>query len=189
MTSKTPYVFRNSARAASGGVALVIAVIAFLFFRGGGFGDGANEAGDGDDTGAVINTDARPGKSVAATQDSEAATGQQDSSSKGSNQDNATGGLTDDEKTALTDDVLGIMIDEYSYFMVIPGEDTIYRPTELDRLVQLAQQATGDSNGIKVRILRRETSRTKAEVDLKNALAEGGIGEDAVYMPKDLLAE
>lgn len=189
MTSKTPNVFRNSARAASGGVALVIAVIAFLFFRGGGFGDGANDAGDGDGQGAVINTDAEPGNSLATTQGPATATGEQNSSGKQSSADNAAGGLTDDEKTALSDDVLGIMIDEYNYFMVIPGEDTIYRPTELNRLVQLAQKATGDSNGIKVRILRRETSRTKAEVDLKNALAEGGIGEDAVYMPKDLLTE
>ncbi len=173
MNSKRPAILKNILRAGSGGVAVVVALILMMFLKGGS-GDGESDAPPSpmtsvDDSASSTPTTSTPSADTAESDPEE------------------NGGLTPEEQKALDEDVLGIMIDEYDYFLVVPGEDVIYRPTKVDRLLELAEQAKGDSNGIRVRIVRRETSRTKAEVDLKTALAGIGIGEDAVYMPEELL--
>lgn len=182
MNSKSPSVFKNILRAGSGGVAVLVALFLMMFMKGGGDGDGETDE-----------KPTTPGTDMVSV-DTTGAAGTTDDTSESPNDEvkpdeseSEAGGLTAEEKTALSDNVLGIMIDEYDYFMVIPGEVTIYRPTELDQLLALAQKAEGDSNGIRVRILNRKSSRMKAQVDLKKALADIGIGEDAVYMPKELL--
>ena len=175
MNSKRPAIVKNILRAGSGGVAVVVALILMMFLKGGS-GDGESD------------TPPSPMASVDESSSSSTTTTTPSPSTDASNEDSPeNGGLTAEEAKALEEDVLGIMIDEYDYFLVVPGEDVIYRPTKIDRLLELAGQAKGDSNGIRVRIVRRETSRTKAEVDLKTALAGIGIGEDAVYMPEELL--
>ena len=79
---------------------------------------------------------------------------------------------------------MGILIDERSYLLKIPGTpQDIFRPSTLDRVVQLAKMVSGDVNGIRVVILRRETARVTAEQNLKAALVEAGISANAVYMP------
>ena len=84
--------------------------------------------------------------------------------------------------------MLSILIDERSYLMAVPTEtELIYRPTELSRLVELAQRADGDSNGIRVRILQRTTARVSANEDLKASLEEVGISADAVYLQSEFI--
>lgn len=184
MNSRTPSVLKNTLRAASGGVAVIIAIIALMFMKGGGTGDG-----DAEDEPST------PGSELISVENGSAGDSNDDTSDP-SDADAAPdedtdeeGGLTADEKQALSGDMLGILIREYSYSIVVPGDEETYQPVELERLLQLAQLTKGDSNGIRVKILRAESSRMKAEVDLKKALADVGIGEDAVYTPKELLPE
>lgn len=166
--SRKPAFAKNVTRAATGGIAAVIAVILLMFMNGFGSGDGDSDSDDGGNN-LMVSSDPQKDE-----QDSD-----EDS--------DVAGGLTDDEKKALEDGVVELLIDDTEYFLVLPGEEPIYRPTPMADLVRLAGQAKGDSNGIRVRILRRETSRTKAEVDLKQALEDAGIGDDVVYMPSELL--
>ena len=174
--SQSPTPLKNSLRAAAGGVAVVVAALLLMFLNGGGLGsgDGEDETNSGD-----VSVNADPGESGSDSPPADTETKKAD--------DSESGGLTTDEKQALDSGTLGILIDETEFFMVIPGTDTIYRPKDLSRLVELAELATGDANGIRVRILRRETSRTSAEVELTTALENKGIGQDAVYMPRELL--
>ena len=168
--SRKPAFAKNVTRAATGGIAAVIAVILLMFMNGFGSGDGDSDSDDGGDN-LMVSTDPQSDR-----QDSDT-----------DNESDVSGGLTDDEQKALEDGILEVLIDDTEYFLVLPGDDPIYRPTPMADLIRLAGQAKGDSNGIRVKILRRETSRTKAEVDLKQALEDAGIGEDAVYMPSELL--
>ena len=168
--SKKPAFARNVTRAATGGIAAVIAVLLLMFMNGFGGGDGDSDSDTGGDN-LIVSTD---------TQNDAG-----DKDQKGDEGD--AGGLAVAEQQALEDGVLEILIDETEYFLVLPGEEPIYRPSGVADLVVLAKQTRGDSNGIRVKILRRETSRTQAEVELKQALADAGVGEDAVYMPSELL--
>ena len=81
-----------------------------------------------------------------------------------------------------------MLIDEHEYLLQLPGTpDPIFRPTPLSRIVELATIATGDANGIKVRILRRESARASSEQQLITDLAHKGIRQDAVVMPSDFV--
>ena len=168
--SRKPAFARNVTRAATGGIAAVIAVLLLMFMNGFGGGDGDSDSDTGGDN-LIVSTDTQKDAG--------------DKDQKGGEGD--AGGLAVAEQQALEDGVLEILIDETEYFLVLPGEEPIYRPSGVADLVALAKQTRGDSNGIRVKILRRETSRTQAEVALKQALADAGVGEDAVYMPSELL--
>ncbi len=168
-----PGVVKSTTRAAAGGVLVIGALLALLFLRSGGTGQGDAENPEG----------ASPDRPMLAT--SEAPT---DPALTSLLEDDAPGGLTADEKQALTDGVLTLLIDEYEYLMKIPASaDSVYRPVELSRAVALAKQAKGDSNGIRVRVQRRESSRASAEHRLMNELQHGGIGSDAVYMASEFV--
>lgn len=176
--SKRPRVLKTTTRAASGGVIVVAAVLALLFFRGLGMGSGEGESEDtGSDRPAMATTEAPASNRATDTKP------QMPTKSPGVTDD--SGGLTPDEQKALSGNVLGILIDEYSYLMELPSSsDSLYRPAELDRLLQLAKQAKGDSNGIRVRILRRENARASTEEQLKLELSRIGVKADAFYMPE-----
>lgn len=184
MNSRRPKLGRNMLRAGSGGLAVVLALIALMFFQGGQLGDGDSD-GEGNSNADPL-ASADPAATPINTTEVRS-TLEQSSDAEDPSDSVEQGGLTADEQTALADGVLEVLIDENDYFVILPGTVTIYRPTEIPKLLQLAQQTTGDSNGIRVRILRRETSRAKAEIDLKTALAGIGIGADAVYMPQEFL--
>ena len=169
MISKRPRVMKTTARAATGGIIVVAALLALMFFRGAGSGTGEGESSS-------------PLPSMVTTESNA------DAAEKSSEPDLADGGLTADEQKALSDQVLSILIDEHDYLMEIPDDSTtIYRPTEMERLVELAQQAEGDSNGIRVRILQRESARPSAEEKLKAALATAGIDVDALYQQSEFI--
>lgn len=77
--------------------------------------------------------------------------------------------------------VIKVLIDGWTYLLRTPsGEERV----ELSRIVQLVKAATGDDDGIRIRIYRKPTSRVQAETDLESALAAAGIPEnERVFMP------
>lgn len=99
-----------------------------------------------------------------------------------------SGGLTEDEEAALSGNTLIVLIDEYDYLMqVSEAAENGWKPVDLDRLVEVAQQAKGDSNGIRVRIQKRVTARASAEQAILTALERGGIGADAIFESSELV--
>lgn len=173
--SKRPRIIKTTARAASGGVIVIAALLALLFFRGPGLGKGEGEA----DSSPLATTDPPDSSSTEATHTSL-------TSAPADIDDH--GGLTPDEEKALSEKILAILIDEHEYRLEIPNDDeTIYKTVDLQRLLELAQLAEGDSNGIRVRILRRENARASAEEKLKLELQHVGIRSDAVYMPDEFV--
>ena len=81
-----------------------------------------------------------------------------------------------------------MLIDEHTFLVEIPGSpDPIFRPTPLKRILELAPQAKGDANGIRVKILRRENARASSEFELKSELERIGIRSDAMMMPGEFV--
>lgn len=81
-----------------------------------------------------------------------------------------------------------VLIDDRSYeFVEQDGDNVIYSQTELDDIVKQAIKAPGNSNGIRVTILRRESARYSAETNLRNALTDAGVSGEAIYMPKSFV--
>lgn len=180
-----PRLVRGSSRAGVGAGAVLIGLALFLLFRGFGLGPGNGTGEDGsgdtkteetDDDAEILAADSDPSESTPEKQ--------QDNTSPQQN----TGGLTFDEEKAIAGNVLTVLIDEHDYLMQIPGTtDPVYRRTELTRLVELAKRAKGDTNGIRVRILRRESARASAENQIKADLMHAGLTADAIVMPRDFV--
>lgn len=164
-----------------GAGAILIGLALFLLFRGPGPG-GTGQSGSGTgpeetSTGKTMVTTASPSETPAETTSKSVVA-----------PDAVVGGLTDDEQKALSGDVLTVLIDEREFLIEIPSDaEAVFRPTEFDRVVKLAAMAKGDTNGIKVRILRRESSRASAEFQLKSELERHGIESDAIMMPGEFV--
>ncbi len=183
-----PRLVRGSSRAGVGAGAALIGLALFLLFRGFGFGPGD---GSGEGTGGNQNTgeESESGDSriLAANADSSAAS-ESPGESPESNDSQRTNGLSRDEEKAISGNVLTVLIDEHDYLMQIPGTtDVVYRRCELPRLIELAKLTKGDTNGIRVRILRRESARASSESQIKIDLAHAGITADAVVMPQEFV--
>ena len=169
---KRPRVIKSTVKAASGGVIVVAALLALIFFKGPGLG-----TGEGTEENPAMATTASPANEEPAAPASDSPAVVEDD-----------GGLTEDEKKALSGNVLAVLIDEHEFRMALPGDaGTIYREVEFTRLLELAQEAEGDSNGIRVRILRRENARASAEERLKRELFGVGVKTNAIYMPADFV--
>lgn len=78
-------------------------------------------------------------------------------------------------------DVVEVLIDDREYLVqqIIDGKSE-YRSIDLARLVELAKNASGNDDGIRVRITRKTTSRVLAEKQLGEALAEAGLSKEAI---------
>jgi len=161
-------------RAGIGGGALLIGLALYLLFRGfgpGGTGSSGSGTGPGESQPALVTTQAEPST-------------QQNGKTSLALPDPTEGGLADDEKKALAGNVLTVLIDERDYLIELPAEpESLFRPTTLPRIIELAKLTKGDSNGIRVRILRRETARALSEQELLNELLRIGIRKDHVIMP------
>jgi hypothetical protein len=91
---------------------------------------------------------------------------------------------TEADDSPPTVDLITVLIDDRSYSLVKKvGEETVFSPVELSSIVDQATKVSGNEDGIRVRILRRESARYMAETDLRKALADAGIENEAVYMP------
>jgi len=155
-------------RATTGVVVIVAAFLVSMFMNGPGAGDG-----DGDSITSSGSDDLQASASV------------EDALLVSSDQPD---GLTDDEQAALSGNTLHILIDEFSYLMRVPGQQTdSWQAIELDRLTEVAQQAAGDTNGIRVRIQKRVTARASAEQEILQQLNASGIGSDAIFESPELV--
>ncbi len=172
-------VVRNTSRAGVGGGALLIALALYMMFRGfGPGGTGSSGSGTGPETTGGSNPQITTSAPLASDQTARALTAP----------DPVEGGLTDDEKKALSGDIMTVLIDEHSFLMELPAfPDPVFRPVPLERIVELATLSKGDTNGVKVRILRRETSRASAEFQLKSELERKGIRGDSIMMPSEFV--
>lgn len=171
-------VISGTSRAGIGGGAILIGIALFLLFRGfGPGGTGLTGSGSGESGGKTMVTTTGDAEVVStATEKSIAAP------------DTVQGGLTDDERKALSGDILTVLIDERSFLIELPSRsEPVFRPASLERIVELAALARGDTNGIKIRILRRQTSRASSEQELMLELKHIGIRRDAIIMPEEFV--
>ncbi len=163
-----------------GGGAILIGIVLYLIIRGLGMPGGGPGLGTGselnsnstDDATSLVSTDSPDADKIATSPNSEAGDG-----------------LTEDEKKSVAVETLTVLIDGHDYLLGIPtSSELLYRPTDLKRIVELAQKVKGDSSGIRVKILRRESSRAVAEVKLMTELNHVGVKQDAIVMPKDFVS-
>ncbi|MEZ6124300.1 MAG: hypothetical protein R3C49_14165 [Planctomycetaceae bacterium] len=176
MNQQRPSVIRTTTRAASGGAVVVVALLALMFFKGIGGGtptDGTSKESDANPPLASADPTVTP-KIIPDEEPVPVA--------------EAPGGLTQDEQAALSGPTLGILIDERSFLLEVPADSrSVFRPASMERLVELAAKTTGDTNGIRVRILQRETARPSAMQNLTRALEATGIRENAIYVPLEFV--
>ena len=177
-------VVRGTTKASVGVGAIVLGMLAFLLLRGFGPGGsgGAGETGEGSgDAQDLTSVDA--GESASSVpSDSDRASAQSRGLSGAGDDDD----LTSDERSALAAQVLNVLIDERQFLIQIATTPTpLFRPSPLARIAQLAARAPGDTNGIRVRILRRETARPSAENELREVLKSVGLLDDAILMPAE----
>ena len=172
-------IVRGTSRAGMGGGALLIGLALFLLFRGfgpGGTGASGSGTGEGSTTASTAKAPAPKDEKNESHESSLAAP------------DPIIGGLTEDERKALSGNILTVLIDDYQYLIELPGTPVnILRPAELSRLVKLASLAKGDSNGIKVRVLIRESARASAEKQLQADLEHSGIHRDEIMMTSEFV--
>ncbi len=173
-------IVRGTRRASMGGGAILIGIVLYLIIRGLGMPGGGPGLGTGselnsnstDDATSLVSTDSPDADKIATSPNSEAGDG-----------------LTEDEKKSVAVETLTVLIDGHDYLLGIPtSSELLYRPTDLKRIVELAQKVKGDSSGIRVKILRRESSRAVAEVKLMTELNHVGVKQDAIVMPKDFVS-
>lgn len=65
--------------------------------------------------------------------------------------------------------------------------DGVYRVASISRIVKDAQAATGNEDGIKVRILRKKNAKYVAWSMLANELEKSGIKSSEILIPKRLV--
>lgn len=136
--------------------ALVSYLLPFL-----NFGTGSGTGGTGTSTGA---------NSAATAPDAPAP------ATKGSK--NAPGA---EPKPSTPAEVVYVLIDDREYLLRRgPEGQAEYQPADADTVVEAALAATGDSNGIKIRISQRSSSRELAERQLREKLEQAGIPGDAI---------
>jgi len=186
-------IVRSTSRAGVWGGALLIGLALFLLFRGfGPGGTGSSGSGSGPESNGgsdpKISTSAPTSAASSAAPSATSPMATSPTATSLTAPDPLAGGLTDDEKKALSGDVLTVLIDEHRFLMELPGgPDPIFRPIPLERVVELATLSRGDTNGVKVKILRRETSRASAEFQLKSELERKGIRGDSLVMPTEFV--
>ena len=160
---------RKVTRTASGGIIVIVALLAVLFMQGPGTGDGESSDPGSSSSDSELLASTNAGGVPLAT-------------------DQQHGGLTDNEQAALSGKTLVVLIDEHDYRVQVSGDDPeAWTPIELARLAEVARHATGDSNGIRVRIQKRVTARASAEQKILLELEKVGIGEDAIFESSELV--
>ena len=164
---------RRAGRTVTGGVIIVVVLFALRFMQGPGTG-----TGDGDISADFISADRSSQFATAVPTDRMVL----------SSADTQADGLTETEQTAVQENTLVILIDEYDYLMRVPGNNVeSWNEIDLQRLLKLAQQIRGDSNGIRVRIHKRSTARASAEQRIIDQLHSVGIGPDAIFESSELI--
>jgi hypothetical protein len=155
--------------------ALMIGLALFLLFRGFGVGPGAAAT-------------ASPDASTTATPDQPSRQNPASDSKQVAVNERSLDQFTAEERRAIAGDILTVLIDERKFLIQITETPApVFRTATIDRIPDLALQCPGDSNGIRVRILRRETARPSAEADLRRELENVRITADNILMPEDTI--
>jgi hypothetical protein len=83
--------------------------------------------------------------------------------------------------------VVEVLIDgeQYSVRRSIAG-GAEWRPADAAEILRLARSASGDSQGVRVRIRRRGTSLPSAEQRLEQALLESGLSSTEVHKVEEI---
>ena len=72
--------------------------------------------------------------------------------------------------------VLDILIDDRSYLIKAASQPKDkYRPADINEILTLAKQASGDEDGIHVRVYRTGSARVDPEASLKEELGKSGL--------------
>ncbi|MFN8710733.1 MAG: hypothetical protein ACK526_11575 [Planctomyces sp.] len=180
-------IIRKTSRAATGGAILFVAFMALMVFRhglgggtgngiGAGSGNGVSVSGASDSSGRAVPKE-QPKSGVSALDDSAAI-----------NTEFTETEFTEEEKNAVGSGLLTVLIDEHDYLIQTAASKTpLFRKQTLPDIIRLAKSCSGDANGIRVRILRRENARASAEEKLKLELVHAGITEDSLHMTEQFV--
>ena len=77
--------------------------------------------------------------------------------------------------------VVYVMIDGRDYLLRRgPEGKEPYKPATLNEVLEAAQSATGDDNGIRVRVEQKSSSRELSERSLRESFEAAGIPKDAI---------
>ncbi|MDB5339349.1 MAG: hypothetical protein JWN70_4968 [Planctomycetaceae bacterium] len=77
--------------------------------------------------------------------------------------------------------VVYVLIDGRDYLLRRgPEGKAAFKPATLDDVIEAAQTATGDDNGIRIRIAQKSSSRELTERALQAKLEEAGVPKDAI---------
>lgn len=87
-------------------------------------------------------------------------------------------GLSSESTTGVAATSLKVLIKDRGYFLRTGDLDSTI---DLEALVPMVQAATGDDDGIKLRIYRSGTARVTAELQLREALRAADVAEGAIY--------
>lgn len=178
---------RTSSRFGVGAGAILIGAALFLLLKGFGLGTGSGSGG------AEQAATAMPGDPAATNSvaDAQLMTQPADSPSVADTADSDARSLTDltaDERRAISSGILTVLIDERKFLIQIADTPApVYRSAILNRIPELVSRCSGDSNGIRVIVRRRETARPSAEADLRRELEKLQITSDAILMPEEIL--
>ncbi len=85
------------------------------------------------------------------------------------------------DESGVPAEVVFVLIEDREYLLRRgPEGQAVYESADVDMVVKAALAATGDSNGIKIRIAQKSSSRELAERQLKEKLEAAGIKKDAI---------
>lgn len=163
-------------RKVAGGLVILGIVIA-TFFKGlfPGFGSGS---GDGEDSGPTLVASTDSSQPPATTPLAEEQPAQPEDTPEADEPAPET-------KAAL--ETLDVLIDGHDYLVSVRGKG--YTVVPLPAIMNVAKETSGNEDGIRVRILRKNSARVVAWSRLFEELEEVGIANDKVLMPKDLVAD
>jgi len=160
------------------GITVVLGVVIATLMNGGlpGFGTrNGNAVEDGSAAQAVVEAEAEPREDAPETAPPKAATAAATEENKSAEKKPAP---------APTIKVLDILVDGHDYQISLRGKG--YTTFPLARIVETAKATSGNEDGIRVRILRRDSARVVAWSRLHEALEDAGISKDAILMPREL---
>ena len=164
---------KRTATVGGGLIALGILVGMFLnLFRGpGGGGDGSN---------MLVQSSGEESLSIEEPESETAADESTDVPVHNASQQNNID--SQPAAVAAAPQVVDVVVDDRQYHIRKTGEDGREQlvPIALQELVETVRRASGNEDGIRVRIVRRDSSRAAAEKLLHESLLDAGVAETAM---------
>ena len=153
----------------AGGVILGVAAVAFyLGMQFKGLGPGGSGSGDGGPT--------PPQTNGASTQTPTDLAG-----------DEAIQATTVATPTTPSSPLVAVVISGDKYLLSTTGDETQATPVELAEVVRAVLSASGDGQGIRVRVFRKKDATTGAQFDLSTKLGDAGIPSEEIQVMQTFL--